>query len=108
LSWRRRRLLRSESGLIAKALAEHSYNLQASKASDIQEPEAATSSRPEIDEITDHLFLPAAEEVDKILRCEALINRQLNLAIAELERLQAHRKEGSSIGNTTKQSQEAL
>ncbi len=111
LSWRRRRLLRSESGLIAKALAEHSYDLQASKASDIQEPEAATSSRPEIDEITDHLFLPAAEEVDKILRCEALINRQLNLAIAELERLQARRKEGStlaSIGNITKQSQEAL
>jgi hypothetical protein len=46
LSWRRRRLLRSESGLIAKALAEHSYNLQASKASDIQEPEAITSGRP--------------------------------------------------------------
>jgi len=57
------------------------------------------------------LFLPEREEVDKLLRVEAMINRQLNDAIAELERLQAMRREGSthaSVGSITKQSQEAL
>ncbi len=45
-----------------------------------------------------------------MLRYEALLNRQLNHAIGELERLQTRRKEGSTrvgIGNT-KQSQEPL
>lgn len=45
-------------------------------------------SGPEIDAITDHLFLPPKEELDKLLRYEAMINKQLNHAIAELERLQ--------------------
>jgi hypothetical protein len=48
--------------------------------------------------------LPAEkEELDKLLRFEARINRQLNHAIAELEPLQA-RRNGDSI---PKQSQEA-
>jgi hypothetical protein len=46
--------------------------------------------------MTDHLFLPEKEELDKLLRFEARINRQLNHAIAELERLQA-RRNGESI-----------
>jgi len=37
-------------------------------------------------------LLPEKDELDKLLRCEAMINRQLNHAIAELERLQARRK----------------
>jgi len=64
-----------------------------------------------MDAMTDHLFLPAKEELDKLLRYEALINRQLNHAIGELERLQTRRKEGSTptnVGNIAKQSQEAL
>jgi hypothetical protein len=32
--------------------------------------------------ITDHLFLPEKEGLDKLLRYEAMINRQLNHAIA--------------------------
>ena len=111
LSWRRRRLLRAESGLIAKALAERSYNLQESKTLDLQEPGAVSSSRPGVDEITDHLLLPAAEDVDRLLRFEALIIRQFNNSIHELESLQARRKEKSTIAcmdTTTKQSQEAL
>jgi len=35
--------------------------------------------------MTDHLFLPSKEELDKLLRYEAMINKQLNHAITELE-----------------------
>ena len=93
-SWRLRRLIRCESGQIARALAEHSYELEQSKADGLAEPESVLSSSPEIDAMTDHLFLPEKEELDKLLRYEAMINRQLNHAIAELERVQARRKEG--------------
>ena len=91
-SWRLRRLIRCESGQIDRALAGHSYELQQSKADDLAEPESAPSSNPEMDAMTDHLFLPENEELDKLLRYEAMINRQLNHAIAELERVQARRK----------------
>jgi hypothetical protein len=93
-SWRLRRLLRCESGLIARALAGHSYELHQSRAGDLAEPESVSSISPEMDAITDHLFLPEKEELEKLLRYEAMINRQLNHAIAELERLQARRKGG--------------
>jgi hypothetical protein len=91
-SWRLRRLIRFESGQISLALARHSYDVQQSKADDLAEPESAPSSSPEIDAMTDHLFLPEKEELDKLLRYEAMINRQLNHAITELERVQARRK----------------
>jgi hypothetical protein len=91
-SWRLRRLIRCESGQIARALAEHSYEIQQSKADDLAEPESAPSRNPEMDAMTDHLFLPENEELDKLLRYEAMINRQLNHAITELERVQARRK----------------
>lgn len=94
-SWRLRRLIRFESGQITLALARHSYELQQSRAEDLLEPESETSSNPEIDAMTDHLFLPEKEELDKLLRYEAMINKQLNHAIAELERVQARRKDGS-------------
>ena len=58
------------------------------------EPEGSSSS--ELNAITDHLFLPERDELDKLLRYEAMINRQLNHAIAELERLQLRRKAGST------------
>jgi hypothetical protein len=93
-SWRLRRLIRCESGQIDRALAGHSYELQQSKADDLAAPESAPSSSPEMDAITDHLFLPEKEELEKLLRYEAMINRQLNHAIAELERLQARRSGG--------------
>ncbi len=99
-SWRLRRLIRCESGQIARALAEHSYELEQSKADGLAEPESVLSSSPEIDAMTDHLFLPEKEELDKLLRYEAMINRQLNHAIAELERVQARRKEGLTAANT--------
>ena len=77
LSWRLRRLLRWESGMTARALATNSYNLQESKTSSLEEPEAVPSSSPEMDAITDHLLLPSNEELDKLVRYEALLNRQL-------------------------------
>jgi hypothetical protein len=84
-SWRLRRLIRQESGLISRALAEHSHDLQQSR---VVDPEFVPSSNPEMDAMTDHLFL-ASEGMENRLRYEALINRQLNHAIAEIERLQA-------------------
>jgi len=71
---------------------EHSYDLQQSRADDLAEPDSVPSSSPEIDAMTDHLFLPETEELDKLLRYEAMIDRQLNHAMGELERVQARRK----------------
>ena len=95
-SWRLRRLLRCESGQIARALAEHNHEIKQSSAAESGEPELSALSSPEIDAITDHLFLPPKEELDKLLRYEAMINKQLNHAIAELERLQ-RRRNGESV-----------
>ena len=93
-SWRLRRLIRCESGQIAKALVEHSHNIHRSREGNFTDPESQSSSSPEMDSLTDHLFLPEKEELDKLLRYEAMITRQLNHAISELERLQARRKGG--------------
>jgi hypothetical protein len=102
-AWRLRRLIRCESGQIDRALAEHSYELQQAKADELAEPGSASSTNQEMDAMTDHLFLPEKEELDKLLRYEGMIGGQLNHAITELERVQARRKE-----EITKQSQEGL
>jgi hypothetical protein len=108
-AWRLRRLIRGESGQIARALAEHSHALRQPRPDILTETESAPLNDPEMDAMTDHLFLPEKEELDKILRCEAMINRELNHAMAELERLQARRKGGNDRGiDSTKQSQEGL
>jgi hypothetical protein len=91
-SWRLRRLIRFESGQISLDLARHSYDIRQSRADELAEPESAPLSDPEIDAMTDHLFLPEKEELDKLLRYEAMINRQLNHAMGELERVQRRRK----------------
>ena len=91
-SWRLRRLIRFESGQISLALATHHHDLRRSKAHDREFPDFYPSCDPQIDAITNHLFLPEKEELDRLLRYEAMINRQLNHAIAELERVQARRK----------------
>src|SRR5438876_1899342 len=95
-SWRLRRLLRCESGQIARALAEHNHEIKQSSAAESGEPELSALSSPELDAITDHLFVPPKEELDKLLRYEAMINKQLNHAIAELEQLQ-RRSNGESV-----------
>ena len=91
-SWRLRRLIRCEAGQIDRALAGHSYELQQSKMDDLAELESAPSGIPEMNALTDHLFLPEKEDLDKLLRYEAMINRQLNHAMGELERVQTRRE----------------
>jgi len=46
-----------------------------------------------MDALTDHLFLPEKEDLEKLLRYKAMIDHQLNHAIAELERVQAAGRE---------------
>ena len=92
-SWRLRRVIRHESGQISLSLAEHSYQLQQAKADSAEEPGSTPASSPEMDAMTDHLFF-TSEGSENRLRQEAMINRQLNHAFAELERLQAARKQG--------------
>ena len=98
-----------ESGRIARALAEHTYDVQQSKAIDVEEPGLAPATNPELDAMTDHFFL-TPEGFENQIRYEAMINRALNHAIADLERLQAIRKGGGSElrSEITKQSQEVL
>jgi hypothetical protein len=93
-SLRLRRVIRHESGRISLSLAEHSYELQQAKADSAQDPGSTPASSPEMDAMTDHLFL-TSEGMETQLRQEAMINRQLNHALAELERLQAARKKSS-------------
>ena len=100
-SWRLRRLIRCESGQISKALADHGYEIQQSKAADSENPGIAPLANPEMDAMTDHLFLPSNEDLERLLRYEAMISRQLNHAIAELERLQARRLHGSTAGQVS-------
>jgi len=95
-SWRLRRVIRSESGQIARSLAEHSYDVQQSRAADAEEPGFEPSNNPEVDAMTDHLFF-TSDGRENQLRHEAMINRQLNHAIAELERSQARRKGESTV-----------
>ena len=90
-SWRLRRLLRYENGQITRALAEHSHEIKQLSAGSLEELELPELSSPEIDAVIDHLFLPPKEDLDKMLRYEAMINKQLNHAVAELERLQRSR-----------------
>ena len=100
-SWRLRRLIRCESGQISKALADHGYEIQQSKAADSENLGIAPPSNAEIDAMTDHLLLPSNEDLERLLRYEAMISRQLNHAIAELERLQARRLHGSTAGQVS-------
>jgi hypothetical protein len=90
-SWRLRRVVRYERGQIARALAQHIYELQQSKAASAEEPGSIPTSSSEMDALTDHLFL-TTDGLENQLRYEAMINRQLNHATAELERVQAARK----------------
>jgi len=90
-SWRLRLVIRYESGRISRALAEHSYGLQQSRVSDAEERGFAPSGNAGVDAMKDHLFL-TTEGIETQVRYDAMINRQQNHAIAELEKLQARRK----------------
>ena len=90
-------MIRYETGQIARALAEHSDDLQQSSEAD-PEPGSVASSNPEMDAMTDHLFV-TSEGLENQMRYEAMINRMLNHAIAELERIQTRRKEAARVAD---------
>jgi hypothetical protein len=88
--WRKRRLWRYESGTIAKALADNRDFLR--EQSIDSEMDLAAPADPALNPvIVDHLCLPPKEDADKLLRYEAMNDRQLNQALAQLERLQRRR-----------------
>jgi hypothetical protein len=89
LSWRLQRSIRGESGIIAKALEEHRYQSARSIEDHLQEEGGTPMSAPEISSSTDHLLLLSKEDLDGLLRHQAMIYRQLNHMIAEIERVQA-------------------
>lgn len=93
-SWRLRRLIRSETGHISRAL--HHERQLATAESEHSDQAGSTNLEPYL--ATDHLFVPANGDLDKTLRYETMINKQLNHAIAQLERLQAMRKAESVPG----------
>jgi len=77
--WRERRAHRCEAGLIRRASTTEPTELEA-----ILNPKRAA--------ITDHHSLPLGADLDRILRYETAIHRQLVYAISQLERLQRGRK----------------
>ena len=89
--WRLRRVLRFERGSIALALAEHDV-AQTEATSEASSSSYAPSQDSEDAFLADDLFLPGNGNLDKILRYETLISKQLNHAFAELERLQRRRR----------------
>jgi len=78
-------------------LDQHSFNVKQSS-TELAEFESAPLSSAEMESLTDHLFVPSKEDVDKLLRYEVMIRKQLNHAIAELERLQ-RRRNGGTVGS---------
>jgi hypothetical protein len=81
--WRQKRALRCEAGFIRR-----SFIPGASVLTDV----FRAGADPERDAIKDHLYLPLNTELDRILRYETAIQRQLVYAINQLERMQRARK----------------
>ena len=74
--WRQKRALRCEAGLVRQNF----------------EFERRVLRNPDLAAIKDHLSLPLGDSLDRVLRYEATIQRQLSYAINQLERLQRVRK----------------
>jgi hypothetical protein len=91
--WKRRRLLRYESGQLALTLALRRAELAGVSSS--AESDYDIENNPEVKAITDHLLLLSRDDLDRKARSESMITRQMNLALSELERLQALRKTGA-------------
>jgi hypothetical protein len=77
--WRQKRALRCEAGLIRRGFTSELTDLEA-------------ALHPERTAITDHLSLPLGADLDRILRYETTIQRQLVYVLNQLERLQRARK----------------
>ncbi len=84
--WRQKRALRCEAGLVKLAFAGPARLVD----DHILDRERDTDSKQAT--IKDHLSLPLGFDLDRILRYETTIQRQLAYAINQLERLQRTRK----------------
>lgn len=108
--WRLRRVIRCESGYIRLGFAEYRQEIEASR-QEAKQLGITPASNPDMEIMTDHLFLPSREHADKLLRYEAMIAKRLNSAKAELEKLQAQRRSQQEAnprqneGDIAKQSQ---
>ncbi len=82
--WRQKRALRCEAGLVRRAfLPDPAHELEQSLSRSI-----GLGPTPELAAIKDHLSLPLGVDLDRILRYETTVQRQLVYAIKQLERLQ--------------------
>lgn len=89
--WRRQRVFRTERGLIARNLAEKRDYLRQEKV-DTARLNLLPQLEREASALTDHLALPSREDIDKLLRYEAMIDKQLQRAMGQLDILQSRRK----------------
>ena len=85
--WRERRAQRCEAGVVRRAFLPDPRYLLREALNHI-----GTKPNPQREAIKDHLSLPLGPELDRILRYETNIHRQLAYAINQLERLQRARK----------------
>jgi|SRR5271157_2549915 len=85
--WREMRAQRCEAGLVRRSFFQDPRTLLRDALSLM-----GSKPNPEREAIKDHLSLPLGSELDRILRYEATIQRQLVYAINQLERLQRARK----------------
>lgn len=101
--WRTRRVLRYEAGNIAMALAQRRFNLQGP---DLMKLFDHVPSSAEINAIVDHLSLPQRSETDLIIRYGTMLDKELRNAVAELDKLQARRKERAAVAQMNMSGQE--
>lgn len=89
--WRLLRVLRCETGQITRGLVAHRFQVKHPGAQIPDSPEMPALHNPEEDSIVDDLLLPSNGDLDRLLKYEDAISRQLDRAVAELERLQKRR-----------------
>jgi hypothetical protein len=85
--WRQKRALRCESGLVRRSYVPdpgHAFREVVSR--------MGCAPNLQREAIKDHLSLPLGSELDRILRYETTVQRQLVYALNQLERLQRARK----------------
>jgi hypothetical protein len=108
--WRQKRALQCEAGLVRKRFAAEVKDVARREMvfADVTESEALPDNEEEFDDdgerseikraledldpVMDNLRLPRGAELDRILRYETTVQRQLAYAIDQLERLQRSRK----------------
>src|SRR5437588_1447200 len=95
--WRKRRLLRYENGMISEQFS-YRRDAIATRPARWGKPDLCTERQLELDTRTDHVCMPR-ENVELILRYEAMIEKQMNRDFAMLQQLQLRRKSLRTPGN---------